>query len=276
MKDYLEMAAVLEWIDEIIDNESLAPNLWTMYKWELMYSMIEHSKNVFGSRRNGVLQEISRRMIAPMAAIKSDLLAVYDDWLRSHTTDPQAWAEMRYDYENVRSKKLNRQNVIDNALWDLDNYITISVNTRTKLENAMVKRWKTDNPGMTKKGYTHPYQWVLSHLTTKAFKDVMITFYRDIAFPAWYQFWKKEGIDKTIARLQTIRDELASAPASDFRKCSRTAGVALHSAHQTGEMMDHIERMYGVKKRVLNKMSNPNKETIAEWQQELAEAGFVQ
>jgi hypothetical protein len=111
-------------------------------------------------------------------------------------------------------------------------------------------------------------------LNEKAMKELLLLWYEKIVFPAWYGHWKELGIDKTRNTIEQRYKEIksiASGSISDPQKAASLTNAALQASHQTGEMMEYIQKNYDVSYGILDDLTNYN---TNQWEEELEEKGL--
>lgn len=116
---------------------------------------------------------------------------------------------------------------------------------------------------------------VLEH----ASDDVWVEILEKVAFPAWYDRWRDQGIDSTIDRIKDGRktlDRLERVNRRDIKRATADFNAVLNLSHQTGPMLDYIEDRYNdVDSRFLDRLSDPPSSTTRKWDREIEREGFL-
>jgi len=102
------------------------------------------------------------------------------------------------------------------------------------------------------------------------FPDVFEELYEYIVFPAWYGYWKPQGIDKIRENIEKITDQLNNVKSLPYEKQNALINAATNTAHQNGSMMEYYEQHYSVGESFLKNLSNRDTE---DWDEELREVG---
>lgn len=99
---------------------------------------------------------------------------------------------------------------------------------------------------------------------------MMKIFYENKVFPAWFNFWSERGIEQTRNNIESIRNTLQSA--NSLESSFSALSLALNGMHQTGSMLDYIEKSIDpdVTPEFLEQMSSSN---TSKWDVELRDMG---
>lgn len=103
--------------------------------------------------------------------------------------------------------------------------------------------------------------------------DLAKELYQYIVFPVWFDYWEKQGIVQTRKRIENITSDMKKAyKEQNLTEMFKQINIALHSAHQTGKMLDYISREhYDIDKSLLYRLTNMN---VSELNSELKRQGF--
>lgn len=90
--------------------------------------------------------------------------------------------------------------------------------------------------------------------------DLAEDIYEYVCFPLWFEYWKKQGIVQTRDRINITRENMLKAlHDDDLTEKFKIINIALNAVHQTGDMIDYVEREHNqISKQLLNDLSNMN------------------
>lgn len=265
-------------------------------------------------RYENTLSKIGQRLISIIEDIANKLLPVYKDWLSSHAiTKPKQWAKVRYEKAkefDTFSEIYNDIEDMFNQYGSGDFYKEVDKVTRENLDHlpklqsflddfAQDERDRLieeeeeydeedfknmmdalDDPGTTWESIMDAWDaWdvdsFIKNLMTEPLADELYPlWYEKIAFPAWYGYWKSQGIDATRKRVEDRYKELkqlSSGSISDPQKAAGLINMAIQESHQTGKMMEYISEHHDVTYGILNDLSNAN---TNEWEKDLDNMGL--
>lgn len=100
--------------------------------------------------------------------------------------------------------------------------------------------------------------------------DFFMTAYEKVVFPAWYGYWKSQGIDQTRKNVEKITADLKKIESMPPEKQVMTLNIAKNTNHQSGSMMEYYEEMWNVDYVALERLSNID---VRDWNEELQEIG---
>jgi hypothetical protein len=112
-------------------------------------------------------------------------------------------------------------------------------------------------------------------VSTMIDEDILISMYENFVFPAWYNKWKAEGIDGTRELVEEAYERIKSIGQGDFSEDLTNINIALHTSHQTGDMIEYMWEYAGeeLDKNFLDDLSEIDERLIEEWDQQLREVG---
>jgi len=99
-----------------------------------------------------------------------------------------------------------------------------------------------------------------------------LTIYEKIVFPAWFDYWEKQGIVETRNTVEKVYADIQKIESMPLQKQFLTLNIAINTNHQTGSMMEYYEATYEVGKRDFDRLSELN---VDNWNEELQEIGVV-
>ena len=273
---------VSEFLNKEVPNK-LKDLLSLLYEAEYKYTKLKHD----APEEKGLLLEMSHKSKEIGSKISKQLEKVYADWLKGHAiTNPKQWAEDRYeDTEEIGS---THEEEIESefkryAKFPFWSYQNKNLKDLKSLPNF--KKWLgIVQDEFDKEGEPTPtlefvlevaldfsfkeYMELIRNWDISLYKKVVLEFYQ-IVFNVWYDHWKSQGIDKTRKRIEGVYQDLQEAPHQSISQMFKTINIALHESHQTGEMVDYIDREYGVSKRDLQNLSDKDRDTTYDWDQDL-------
>ena len=101
-------------------------------------------------------------------------------------------------------------------------------------------------------------------------EDLFLAIYEKIVFPAWFDYWQKQGIVQTRSTVEKVYTDLQKINSMSLQKQFLTMNIAINTSHQSGSMMEYYEDTYGVGERDLKALSDQN---VSAWDDELREIG---
>ena len=105
---------------------------------------------------------------------------------------------------------------------------------------------------------------------TDLWQEIATEFCKNIIFPKWYGFWKREGIEETRENIEKIYELLKNA--NTVEEITAAISMALNASHQTGSMLSYLEensKSYDLES-ILFEIQNRN---TNDWDNELREIG---
>lgn len=94
--------------------------------------------------------------------------------------------------------------------------------------------------------------------------------YRDILFPAWYDYWSSQGIDETRDRVERVYEDIVNIEKRPLDKQFMVLNIAKNTNHQNGSMMEYYSDMWRVRAEDLARLSDMD---TTEWEKELESIG---
>ncbi len=268
------------------------------YEIEYKYSMLTTQPFTGVERRKenilSIIEETGRDVVQELA---NSFKKVYDEWLENHAlNDPEKWAEQRYNVDEVES--LGMENIAYGLLLELDRYdmdyydfiqeIGDNVQngnmpiTREILEESLLLDIETeisldefiDDYGIEglfpfsegKSGFPDVIEGMDEEYAINMLQEIG----QYVLFPAWYKFWKSQGIEKTRENIERLYKKLDNINSYSFREQLGIINQATNATHQTGSMMGYYEEHFDVGPDDLEQLSNQD---VSQWNKELREIG---
>ncbi|MFW6008395.1 MAG: hypothetical protein ACOCP8_03925 [archaeon] len=69
------------------------------------------------------------------------------------------------------------------------------------------------------------------------FEELIFQIYRNLVFPAWYEYWKSMGIEETRENVENVYNMLKQ-DSNNIREEIKKINIALNTAHQNGNLIE--------------------------------------
>ena len=114
----------------------------------------------------------------------------------------------------------------------------------------------------------------IDHLSHSLDSDDLKLIYEHYVFPHWYDEWAEQGIDATRENVENVYRKIEAIDGRNVSNDLVTINIALNTVHQTGSMLDYVEKYAGedLSYDFLEQMSNLDAE-VEEWDDELRKVG---
>jgi len=203
-------------------------------------------------------------------SVAKKLKAVYQEWLNTHSfKDPEKWAMDRLKHNGSSPEEVEKEFKYwtKTNFWKADNFVNLE---KMPYFNKWLKAMSKDDPQKALKYvFRFPFKGAMQLLEkyeSIPLERVLLEFYAAVVFPEWKKYWKKEGLEKTYNRLEKTYEDLRGIHLDDASKMFTTINRALNETHQTGEMMEYVEKGFGVSKADLDAFSNAD---VKKWDREV-------
>lgn len=100
--------------------------------------------------------------------------------------------------------------------------------------------------------------------------EFFLTAYEKIVFPAWYEYWKSQGIDQTRKTIEKIAKDLSKVKSMPVDKQFMMLNIAKDASHQNGSMMEYYSEEFGIDYYMMERLSDMD---TTNWDDELREIG---
>lgn len=285
----------------IYDFDNIQEVFELYYEIEYKYAMINNN-NFSGSlqRKENILKILENKGKQVNEVLSDTFLDVYEKWLDNHAiTDPKKWAEQRFSYEEMLdngaagyinmfylewarySDKFSdliekiEEYLLKGALPTTEEILNDLLVTEEGFENMSIREVIELTRGLEE---LYPFSEFMSfkrffmEIDEFYLIDALQEWAQYILFPAWYKYWKSQGIDKTRDNIERLYKELQKVNKMPIQKQFGIINQATNAVHQNGSMMDYYFDEYGVDKNDLSRLSEIS---LNDWDDELREIGVV-
>jgi hypothetical protein len=257
------------------------------YKW---FYLTTHKFTGLPQRKENILKIIEEQSKNILKTLSEDFIVVFNEWLQDHAiTDPRLWAERRV--ENLKEDINHLEDiypfVIDNLYWkkgllndkERIQYVLTYVDKHMDKFPPLIDFFKSLHEGSEEyEELISVYDFVdgediindMENWDYDSTVEFLIELFQYIAFPAWYGYWKKQGIDKTRKNNEQIHSVLLKIESYPLKEQFGILNVAINAVHQGGRMLEYFEDRYGVGEEFFDQFEE---EVPDEWENELKEIG---
>lgn len=259
--------------------DEFAAQVKELYRLTYLYfsvqDRIRNSADQYMQRFINILDNLSARIVKVGEGIRKQLLPVMENWLRTHAlTNPSGWARARMEGE---FEEVTGEQAIDTALWEIRHYrdygedvnpfqaIYDDVNKLDWVQQT-ARDWimNEDDETLTEvfgmpQG-VDPVDWAAQvpiddplgmlgisnfdemkdYFPDHVLREVAYLLNMKLAFPRWYNKWKREGIDQTRATVERNYNILQEADPRAVGPFISAINIALNTVHQNGSMLEYL------------------------------------
>lgn len=293
---------------DLYDSTSMKDNLYQLYKWSYLYSILKNKKYYTYSRRyQNTAKEIEKSLNEIIKITTEQLIPIFEDWLDNHALlDPSVWAKKRLDYMmeageseigifedfeysvarhtgnsgliNKKDKSYLYRMYINPRVMDCDDmleYISDYMNLVLSEFEDSPTDLETNNEKFNYLiavfGHREFWTSLLEYeIENGTAEDFLLALYEHVYFYFWFEEWEAKGIVEIRENVQKAYDYLNNMDNYSINDKIVYMNVVINTAHASGDMLEYVSNHYdGLDKTYLNRLSDIPEDKIGEWEREL-------